>query len=333
MNSLTIEIIDLDFAMIKPIATAQGKISRRKGQEVYLTDGGLTGVGEVLPLPNWSKSSYLETKDELRAIQLNPKEALGNVQKFSPEVQAGLGTAMWAHRAAQSDQQLYEALGGNTNRVFVNALVGGGSEIELRSSIKNALEQGYETLKVKMGFGSTEDQKRLQIIAAEIAQETKVRLDANGAWTQQEALDLTQLAFKFLGERLEYVEDPVSTVEELCEIRPALTVDIAADALIGGSQDIEHMIFEGGASFIILKPTLLGGIDPVLVLSKQVRKLGAYPVLSSVYDGPVGLCTWCHLAAAVSPGITHGLGTAELIDDSRMESLIPRNGFIELPNF
>ena len=328
MSRSTLKVVDLDLVMTKTIITGQGEIARRLGQEIHLTSEGVVGKGEVLPLPPWSKSSSTETKEELRIIQLDPEEYLSNLLSFSPEVQAGIGSALWTQRATVSGEPLWSILGGETDRIFVNALIGGGKEGELRTSIKEALEQQYGTLKVKMGF--PEDRRRLEVIANEISPETRVRLDANGVWTQQEAIDLTGEAHKLFGERLEYVEDPVSSIEELKKIRSSLLVPVAADALIQDRVDIDNAILEGGVSYIVLKPPLWGGIGAVLDLSNRASRLGASTVLSSTYDGAVGLHSWCHLAAAISPDNTHGLGTAQLIDDRRMDALTPRNGIIEL---
>lgn len=322
------EIIDLDLEMTETIVTAQEKISRRKGQEIHLTDDGVTGKGEVLPLPPWSKSTAIETEEELRTIQLNPEQYRRNARIFSLEVQAGMGSASWTQRAASSGEPLWSFLGGKSDRVFVNALIGGGTESMLRRSISEALNKGYGTLKAKMGF--SDDQRRLEVIADEITPETRVRLDANGAWTPQEALDLTRSAHKLLGERLEYVEDPVSTIEQLQEIRSNLLVAVASDFLTPTQQAIEQAINQRVITHIVLKPALLGGIEPVLDLSKKADDAGISTVLSSTYDGPVGLHSWCHLAAVTGPDITHGLATAELIDDRRMKALTPRNGVIEL---
>ena len=58
-------------------------------------------------------------------------------------------------------------------------------------------------------------------------------------------------------------------------------------------------------------------------------------MISSVYDGPLGLRAWCHLAAALDGTRAHGLGTADALDDSGPQAplvarLVPRAGHIQL---
>ena len=328
MNGMILEIFDIDLPMREALVTAKQRISRRSGQEIHLTHEGHTGKGEVLPLPLWSKVSDLETKEELQGIQSNPEEFLMRAQSLSLEVQAGMTSAIWAQKAALLDEPLWSVLGGTSDQVLVNALIGGGTESEFRNSLEKALNDGYGTIKVKMGF--PEDKRRLKIVSEHVASETKVRLDANCSWTLREAVEMTRLAEKLFRHHLEYVEDPVTTIDQLHQVRADLPVPVATDALTPDMNAIEQVISMGVVDNVILKPLLLGGIDAVLALSKTARDAGIDPVISSTFDGPVGLTSWCHLASAIGPNTTHGLGTAALIDDKRMKPLIPRNGVIKL---
>ena len=328
MSGMIFEIFDIDLPMREPLITSQQTISQRSGQEIHLAHDGCTGKGEVLPLPLWSKVTDLETKEELKGIQSNLEGFLMNAQSFSHEVQAGMTSAIWGQKAALLGEPLWSVLGGTSDQVLVNALIGGGNEAEFRNSLEKALNDGYKTIKVKMGF--SEDPRRLKIVSEYITSEIKVRLDANCSWTLREAVEVTRQAEKLFRDQLEYVEDPVSTIEQLHQVRADLPIPVATDALTPDAKSIKQVISMGIVNNIILKPLLLGGIDSVVALSKIARTAGINPVISSTFDGPVGLTSWCHLASAIGPNTTHGLGTAGLIDDKRMRPLIPRNGVIEL---
>ena len=328
MRGMILEIFDIDFPLRDALITAQQRISHRSGQEIRLTHEGHSGKGEVLPLPLWSKVTDLETKEELKGIQSNPESFLMGAQNFSHEVQAGMTSAIWTQKAALLGEPLWSVLGGTSNQVLVNALIGGGTETEFRHSLEKALNDGYGTIKVKMGF--PEDKRRLKIVSEHVTSEIKVRLDANCSWTLREAVEITRQAEKLFKDQLEYVEDPVSTIDQLYQVRADLPVPVATDALTPNKETIEQVISLSAVNNVILKPLLLGGIDSVVALSRSARDAGITPVISSTFDGPVGLTTWCHLASAIGPNTAHGLGTAALIDDKRMKSLIPRNGVIEL---
>ena len=328
MSDMILEIFDIDLPMREPLITSQQTISQRSGQEIHFTHEGCTGKGEVLPLPLWSKVTDLETKDELKEIQSNLEGFLMNAQSFSNEVQAGMTSAIWGQKAALLGEPLWSVLGGTSDQVLVNALIGGGNESEFRNTIEKALNDGYRTIKVKMGF--PEDQRRLKIVSEYVTSEIKVRLDANCSWTLREAVEITRQAEKLFRDQLEYVEDPVSTIEQLHQVRAELPIPVATDALTPDAESIKQVISMGVVNTIILKPLLLGGIDSVIALSKIARTAGITSVISSTFDGPVGLTSWCHLASAIGPNTTHGLGTAGLVDDKRMRPLIPRNGVIDL---
>jgi o-succinylbenzoate synthase len=328
MSKAALEIYDLNLGMNENIITSYGQIEHRTGQEIHLTFDGQIGKGEAMPLPGWSESTAEQTKKELEKIQHDPDQFFLSPLDYSPEVQAGMTSAHWSMRASASREPLWSILGGSTDEIMVNALIGGGTEGRLRRSILTALEQGNTTLKIKMGF--PDDEERLQVISDEIAPDTRIRFDSNASWAPQQAIDFINLAYGLLGDCLEYVEDPVKDIKELQQIRPNLPVSIATDSLTPTIETITHAIEEDLTDHVILKPSLLGGIDPVLKIAELAKNKGISVIVSSTYDGPIGLYSWCHLAAAVGTGVVHGLGTASLIDDKRMESLIPTRGCIKL---
>jgi o-succinylbenzoate synthase len=328
MSKASLEFHDLNLGMHENVITAYGQIEHRTGQEIHLTLDGQIGKGEVMPLPGWSKNTAEQTKKELESIQRDPDQFFLSPLGYSPEVQAGMTSAYWSQRASAAREPLWSILGGSADEIMVNALIGGGTKGRFRRSILTALEQGNTTLKIKMGFPDDED--RLQIIVDEIAPDTRIRLDSNASWSLQQAIDFIDLADGLLGDRLEYVEDPVKDIKELQQIRTNLSVAIATDSLTPTIETITHAIEESLTDYVVLKPSLLGGIEPVLKIAKLAEDKGISVIVSSTYDGPVGLHSWCHLAAAIGNGVAHGLGTASLINDKRMESLIPTRGCIKL---
>ena len=136
MSTMILEIFDVDLPMREPLITSQQTISQRSGQEIHFAHEGCIGKGEVLPLPLWSKVTDLETKDELKDIQSNLEGFLMNAQSFSNEVQAGMASAIWGQKAALLGEPLWSVLGGTSDQVLVNALIGGGNEAEFRNTLE-----------------------------------------------------------------------------------------------------------------------------------------------------------------------------------------------------
>ncbi len=321
---MTVQITEVSYQLTKPVITARGIISDRTGYRIEFKEDGHVGEGECMPLPGFSKISHQEAKAQLIAatsrVVKNPE--------LSNEVRAGLGIATWNLKANQMGSPLWALLGGSVDSIRVNSLVAGGTESELIKSLKVSRQQGITTFKVKMGFD--EDLERIRVLSQNVKESERIRLDPNGAWLFEKAVDHIEVAKKELGERLQYVEDPVRDLHQLIRLRSNIDFPVATDDLTRNPDDLEVAIQNKLAEYVVLKPSLIGGIDQTVTVSNHLAEKGIHVVLSSTYDGPVGLRAWCELAASIAPEISHGLGTAMYIHDDQMHSLIPENGIITL---
>lgn len=331
--SVQVRLDELKVGLRTPVATARGTVFERVGLVIVLTDEqGRWGRGEVAPLPGWSTISLDTAKVEV-AGWIRDTDQLGSpapTALLSPQVRAGVDAALWSLQAAQHELPLWRALGGDGDEasVAVNALIAASDTVELAAAVSDAIAAGYTTLKMKLGLG--DDVERLSVLAEAIAgadATMRVRLDANAAWTVQQARDAMGEAMRVLGETLEYVEDPVASLDELSACR-AFDQPIAVDELVRDAADLDRVIQDRLADVLVIKPALIGGLTESLALAEQARRAGIDVVISSLYDGPVGLAAWCHLAAALGNKRAHGLGTAAILDDGGAEHLIPRGGLI-----
>ncbi len=325
-------IDELRIGLREPVITARGPIFERSGHILVLRDqAGRWGRGELAPLPGWSEVTGVEALRQLEACA----DALTRGEAWlpaaeAPEVRAAVDAALQTLAAARAGLPLWQHLGGGQGQVTVNALVVGATPAALGRAAGAAVGEGYRTLKLKLGMG--DDPTRASAVLSALdeagAGEVLVRLDANGAWGVDHAVTaLDELAALF-GDRLEYVEDPVATPEELRGVRERSPVPVAADDLALSALDA--VVADRLAEVVVVKPPLVGGITPTLELARRARASGIDVVVSSLYDGPVGLAAWCHLAAAIGGRRAHGLGTATLLADGSAEHLVARAGVIRL---
>ncbi len=329
--TLSASVEDFRVALRQPVVTARGRITERAGQILELRDeAGRCGTGELAPLPGWSSVDPAEARRQLVAgADALESEADWLAAVTAPEARAALDAALRGLDAARAGRPLWEELGGRDGAVEVNALVVGDTPDALGLAAERALGEGYRTVKVKAGLG--DDPARMTALARVLgAAGVRVRVDANSAWTVSEAAAALVRLDHQLGDRIEYVEDPVESLRDLAELRPRSPVAVAADELSRSAGALDRIIDGGLADVVVLKPPLLGGITPTLEQARRARAHGVDVVVSSLYDGPVGLEAWCHVAAAVGGDRAHGLGTAALLDDRRAERLVPRRGLIRL---
>ena len=189
---------------------------------------------------------------------------------------------------------------------------------------------GCRTAKVKVanaGQTLAEDIARVREVRAVLGPEGFIRVDANGAWTVDEAERAIHALAEF---DLEYVEQPCASVEELVEIRRRtayLDIPIAADESVRRAEDPLAVARAGAADLLVIKAQPLGGIRSALSIITQT---GLPVVVSSALDTSIGISMGAHLAAAV-PELSYdcGLGTASLLAaDVTTRPLIPIDGAI-----
>jgi O-succinylbenzoate synthase len=189
---------------------------------------------------------------------------------------------------------------------------------------------GCTTAKVKVaerGQSLADDLARVAAVREVMGPSARVRVDANGGWSVDDALTALA-ALGRLG--LEYAEQPCATVEELLDLRISLArngidVPIAADESIRKAEDPLRVRDLEAADVVVVKVAPLGGVRAALAV---VEACGLPAVVSSALDTSVGIAAGVALAA-VLPTLDHacGLGTVALLDGDVVEHpLLPVAG-------
>ena len=191
----------------------------------------------------------------------------------------------------------------------------------------------FKTVKIKVaekGQTMTDDLARIAQVM-ELYPQAKIRLDANGGYEVNEALELAKELVK-QSVPLEYLEQPVQSIAEMAELRlklDELGVKIAADESVRKVSDPLAVAHANAADVLILKAAPLGGIAPAIRIA---REAGLPVVISSALESSVGLSMGAHLAAAL-PDLEFdcGLATAALLaGDVTRNPLMPVDGQIEV---
>lgn len=191
----------------------------------------------------------------------------------------------------------------------------------------------FKTVKIKVAENGQELEQDLARIAAVrvLHPDAKIRLDANGGFSVAQA---RALAARLADENapIEYLEQPVATVNEMAELRmhlQPLGIKIAADENVRKASDPMAVARAQAADILVLKAAPLGGIKRAVEIAAEA----SLPVVvSSAMESSVGLSMGAQLAATLPDfGFDAGLGTAALMAaDVTREPLKPTNGQIEL---
>lgn len=184
------------------------------------------------------------------------------------------------------------------------------------------------TVKVKVaepGQSLADDVARVRAVR-QLLPEAKIRVDANGGWDAEQALEALRQLSVF---GLEYAEQPVATIPEMAALRHALagSVLIAADESVRKATDPLAVARAGAADLLVVKAAPLGGVRRALEI---VAEAGLPAVVSSALDSSIGIRAGLALAASL-PQLPYacGLGTVSLMTgDVVSESLVAVSGGI-----
>jgi O-succinylbenzoate synthase len=189
------------------------------------------------------------------------------------------------------------------------------------------IDHGCTTIKVKVGGTLLEDEARVAAVRDVLQHTTpqgRLRIDVNGAWTLDEAITALQ---RLQAYDLEYVEQPLRSVDDLRELRRRVTVPIAIDESIRSDPEHAGAHLREIADIAVIKVAPIGGVHTALQLAERI---GLPVVVSGSLDSSVGLAPGLAFAGALSElGGACGLGTGLLLaTDVVDEPVTPKNGII-----
>jgi L-alanine-DL-glutamate epimerase-like enolase superfamily enzyme len=331
-----LEIERRTFELVRPLASSYGAVAEREVLIVKLIgDDGLEGYGEAAPLQAYDAVSIDRVQRVLenyrpalaRSADMNGAEVIEACRKVEdlPAALAAIDLALWDRAGRRADKPVAELLSEHpVAEVSVNATLSALDRAGAAEQAARAVQEGFGCLKLKVGVG--DDAGRVAATRAAAGPEVSLRLDANGAWSVEQAVAAIE-ALSPAG--LELVEEPTHGLQATREVRERVAVRIAIDETAA-----EHGALTAGvADAVCLKISRCGGIAGLLAAAALVRTTGAEIYLASTLDGPLGIAAAVHAASALAsrgPMPHCGLATLEVFAD--LENPLPaRGGMIARP--
>jgi L-Ala-D/L-Glu epimerase len=335
-HGLELEVKRRSLRLRQPLESAHGKIAEREMLEVTLTDReGAYGYGEAAPLESYDGVSLARVQDTIERYRpaLAAAEDAGGARTIEacrqiddlPQALAAIELALWDRAGRRAGRPVAELLVDDpAPTVQVNATIGADDREQAAAQAGRAVSDGFRCVKLKVGVG--DDAGRVAAVRAAIGPQATLRLDANGAWSVEQAIHSIE-ALEPVG--LELVEEPTHGLEAVREVREQVSTRIAIDETAAQP----GALGAGVADAVCLKIGRCGGISRLLAAAALVRASGAEIYLASTFDGPLGVAAALHAAAALSargPMPPCGLATLALFEGC--EGVLPvHEGRIALP--
>ena len=333
---MKLEVERRTLRLARPLPAAYAVVRERELLIATLTDGdGVPGYGEAAPLEAYDGVSIGRVEQALEryrpvlaeAAEMNGAQVVDACRRVDdlPAALAAIDLALWDRAGRREGKPVAALLSDEpATHVPVNATLSARDRAGAADQAAQAARAGFECLKLKVGLG--DDAARLAAVRAAAGPSASLRLDANGAWSVEEAIRAID-ALSPTG--LELVEEPTHGLEAVREVRERVAVRVAIDETAA-----EHgALGAGAADAVCLKISRCGGIAGLVAAAALVRLSGAEVYLASTLDGPLGVAAAVHAAAALAsrgPLAHCGLATLSLFEE--LEDPLPaRAGAIAVP--
>lgn len=300
-------LLQLSIPFRVPFATAGGVVGARELLLLRLEDeDGVAGYGEAAPFAPYDGVALEPLFDVLRC-EVGPGAP--------PHARAAEEMARLDLAARRDGRAIGEP---GAEAIAVNQTLGGGPPEEAAGRAREGVRAGFACFKLKVGL--PDDDARVAAVREAIGPWPALRVDANGAWGAEEAIErIARLA----EHDLQLVEQPCRTLGELARVRAAVEVPIAADEPIGSVEDVRRAASARACDVVNVKLAGAGGFTAAREALRAAEGLGLEAFLSSTFDGPWGIAAALQLAASEGVSLACGLATLDLFDAELARALPP----------
>jgi L-Ala-D/L-Glu epimerase len=350
MQITEIETVPYALGFREPYVSARGKLERRELLLLRVhTDEGPTGLGEAVALSLRGGDSIEAIERSLRRCArrlrradisdfVGPEPLAAAIDAFihvaagrrlpSP-AKTALEMALFDLAGRLSDQPVWRLLGAAAvEPVRCNATLVAGPPAAVARSARDWAGLGFESFKLKLGAG--DDLEQVRAVREELGADARLRVDANGSWSTEDAITILE-RLSPLG--IEVAEQPVAGLREMAKVAATTTIPLAADESVTKAKEARQAMRLGACELATVKLAKVGGIGEGAGIAAEL------PVyLSSALDGPLGIAAAAHAAQALyrnhpDPGLAHGLATQLLFADTiATRECEVRDGALELPD-
>lgn len=326
-----IELSSRTLHFIQPAGTSRGVYTTRQSYYVTLSDDnlpGIVGIGECATLPDLSCDA-MPPKEYERILKdfCDDLCQSGKIDKEAmrpyPSMLFGLETAKRQLDNGGRIDLFNTPFGRGEEGITINGLIWMGTFDEMFQRLEAKLKAGFHCVKLKIGAIDFEKELRLiQHIRQHFSRkEVELRVDANGGFTPDNAMQRLEALAKY---DIHSIEQPIrqhqwKEMARLCKNSP---LPIALDEELIGVNDLTEkngLLDTIQPQYIILKPSLHGGISGTREWIKLAKERGIGSWITSALESNIGLNAIAQLTADIyGPHITmaQGLGTGQLFSDN-----------------
>jgi len=315
-----LEAIPYSLPFREPYVTSRGTLADRRLILLRIRADGLEGLGETAALslrggPDLEEIARQLTElcqPALEEAPIDPDRLWSAIARcrnrgISAEALAAIDIALHDLAAKATEMPVWRLLGAErAEPVPCNATLPAANPTRLRMLANGWAAEGFDTFKLKVGLPG--DVTQVATLREALGPEVRIRIDANAAWTVEEASERLRAMARH---GIEIAEQPVGGLDAMALLRSRTRIPLAADESVASARDARHAVELDACQMATVKLAKVGGIAAALEIA---RVLPVY--LSSALEGPVAITAAAHVAQAIVRGLpsdlAHGLATERL---------------------
>jgi o-succinylbenzoate synthase len=309
-----------------PGGTSRGILTSKDSWYIIVSETenpNIKGIGECSILPNLSIDDRPDFEEKL-------KEVVDNIDRHEyllsegllefPAIRFGLETAIRDLKQNGKRELFPSDFTSGKEGIAINGLIWMGDFAFMRKQIIEKIEAGFRCLKLKIGAIDFDEELRLLGLIRKDFNKTdlELRVDANGAFSPADALEKLKRLAEY---KLHSIEQPIKQgqvleMAHLCEKTP---LPIALDEELIGITDediLEALLRTINPQYIILKPSLLGGLDLSSLFIETAEEYGIGWWVTSALEGNIGLNAIAQWTFTLDNPMYQGLGTGQLFTNN-----------------
>jgi len=317
----------------QPGGTSRGVLLTKETYFLIIEHNGKKGVGECGLFRGLSVDDRPDYEEKLQWLCSNinlGKEALLKQLSYLPSIQFGLEQALLSIESNHKFILFPSKFTQGKAAIPINGLIWMGTANFMKQQIKNKIESGFTTLKLKIGAIDFDTEiALLKSIRQEFtSSEIELRVDANGAFSPQNALDKLKILAEY---DLHSIEQPINAGqwEQMAALCAHTPLPIALDEeLIGVHSllDKQKLMKTLKPQYIILKPSLVGGIRESKAWIKTANNLNVGWWITSALESNIGLNAIAQFTYSLQTSMPQGLGTGSLFTNNILSPLEVKTG-------
>jgi len=317
MKITNIRTTTLKAPLKNPFITSLRRVDALEDLVVIIEcDDGSVGYGEGAPTPvitGETIGSMVATieyiKPHIIGLELEDFETILKLVHTliikNSTAKSALEIALYDLKAKSLNIPLYKMLGGKKTNFKTDITISMGETDKMIADAIDAVNLGYDTLKIKIGDDPRKDIERIIAVDNALDDNIKLRLDANQGWTAQQSVKLLH-ALEKRDIIAEFIEQPVAAddIDGLKYIKERVQTPLLADESIFSIKDAQRLLEMQAIDYVNIKLAKTAGITQALKLADLSAKFGVKCMIGCMLEGPISVAAGVHVASAKADIIT-----------------------------